>query len=89
MVEGTAQLVITFITLIFVLKANNKSSSIRGIERNSDCLSQRGFTLIELLTMMVIVGVMSSVGVKKLDLLSDTATKRALQEGAKELNIRE
>ena len=39
--------------------------------------------------MMVILGVMASVGVKKLDILSDTATSRALQEGVKELNIRE
>jgi prepilin-type N-terminal cleavage/methylation domain-containing protein len=59
------------------------------MKRKSDCVNQRGFTLIELLAMMVIMGVMASVGVKKLDLLSDTATIRAIQEGVKELNIRE
>ena len=32
---------------------------------------------------------MASVGVKKLDILSGTATNRALHEGVKELNIRE
>jgi Tfp pilus assembly protein FimT len=35
------------------------------------------FILIELLAMMAIVGVMASVGVKKLTLLSDTATNKA------------
>ena len=59
------------------------------MKRKSDHQNQKGFTLIELLAMMVIIGVMASVGVKKLDLLSDTATKRALREGVKELNIRE
>ena len=51
--------------------------------------NQKGFTLIELTAVMVIIGVMASVGVKKLDVLSGTATKRALHEGVKELNIRE
>jgi hypothetical protein len=35
--------------------------------------------LIELLAMIVIMGVMASVGVKKLDLLSDTAKSRAFR----------
>ena len=52
-------------------------------------INQKGFTLIELTAVMVIIGVMASVGVKKLDLLSGTATNRALHEGVKELNIRE
>ena len=38
---------------------------------------------------MVIIGVMASVGVKKMDLISDTATERAMLEAVKELNIRE
>ena len=38
---------------------------------------------------MVIIGVMASVGVKKMDLISDTATDRAMMEAVKELNIRE
>ena len=57
------------------------------MRRKSDHKNQKGFTQIELLAMMVILGVMASVGVKKLDLLSDTATKRALREGVKELDI--
>lgn len=59
------------------------------MKRKSVHLNQKGFTLIELLAMMVIIGVMASVGVKKLDVLSDTATNRVFQEGVKELNIRE
>ena len=59
------------------------------MKRKSDNLNQKGFTLIELIAVMVIMGVMASVGVKKLDLVSGTATSRALQEGVKELNIRE
>jgi prepilin-type N-terminal cleavage/methylation domain-containing protein len=59
------------------------------MKRKSNQLNQKGFTLIELTAMMVIMGVMASVGVKKFNLLSNTATSRALQEGVKELNIRE
>lgn len=50
---------------------------------------QKGFTLIELISVMVITGVIASVAVKKLDLISGTATNRALLEGVKELNVRE
>lgn len=57
--------------------------------KGSCVLNQKGFTLIELISVMVIMGVMASVGVKKLDLLSDTAATRALKEGVKELNARE
>ncbi len=50
---------------------------------------QKGFTLIELISVLVIMGVMASVVVKKFDLLSDTASQRAVLEGVKELNGRE
>ncbi len=49
----------------------------------------RGFTLIELIAVMVIMGVMASVAVKKLDLISNTTSDRALLEVRKELNVRE
>ena len=51
--------------------------------------NQKGFTLIELISVLVIMGVIASVSVKKFDLLSDTAAQRALWEGVKELNARE
>ena len=50
---------------------------------------QKGFTLIELISVMVIMSVVASVSVKRLDLLSDTATDRAFRDGVKELNVRE
>jgi len=50
---------------------------------------QKGFTLIELLSVMVIMGVMVSVVIKKVDLLSDSAGITALKSGIRELNTRE
>jgi prepilin-type N-terminal cleavage/methylation domain-containing protein len=51
--------------------------------------NQNGFTLIELLSVMIIMGVMSSVVVKKVDFITDTASTKALVIAVKELNIRE
>ena len=51
--------------------------------------NQKGFTLIELLSVMIIMGVMSSVAVKKVDFITDTASTRALATTVKELNVRE
>lgn len=48
-----------------------------------------GFTLIEILSVMVIMGIVASVGVKKFDILSETATINALQSGIRELRTRE
>ena len=59
------------------------------MKRKSCRLNHKGFTLIELMSIMVIMGVMASVGVKKIDLISDTATDRAMIEAVKEFNIRE
>ena len=36
--------------------------------------NQKGFTLIELLSVMIIMGVMGSVAVKKVDFITDTAS---------------
>ena len=54
-----------------------------------DFLNQKGFTLIELISVMIIMGVVASVSIKKFDVISDTAGQRALNLGIKELNIRE
>jgi prepilin-type N-terminal cleavage/methylation domain-containing protein len=51
--------------------------------------NQKGFTLIELISVMIIMGVMSSVAVKKVDFITDTASTRALATTVRELNIRE
>ncbi len=51
--------------------------------------NQKGFTLIELISVMIIMGVMSSVAVKKVDFITDTASTRALATALKELNVRE
>jgi prepilin-type N-terminal cleavage/methylation domain-containing protein len=52
-------------------------------------MNQKGFTLIELISVMIIMSVMGSVAVKRLDLLSGTATDQIMQEAVKELNTRE
>jgi len=49
--------------------------------------SQKGFTLIELISVMIIMGVMSSVAVKKIDFITYTASTRALATTVKELNV--
>jgi prepilin-type N-terminal cleavage/methylation domain-containing protein len=51
--------------------------------------NQKGFTLLELMAVMVILGVMTSVGAKKYDLLSDSASITALKAGVRELNTQE
>ena len=62
---------------------NSKSAEFVRIE------NQKGFTLIELIAVMTILGVMASVAVKKLDLLSDNASITALRTEIKELKSRE
>ena len=51
--------------------------------------NRKGFTLIELIAVMVIMGVMVSVAIKKFDILSDTASITAIKSGVRELNIQE
>jgi len=59
------------------------------MKKKSFYLNQKGFTLIELISVMIIMGVMSSVAVKKVDFVTDTASTRALAITVKELNVRE
>jgi prepilin-type N-terminal cleavage/methylation domain-containing protein len=51
--------------------------------------NRKGFTLLELMAVLVIMGVMASVGVKKYDRLSDTADITAIKTGIRELNMQE
>ncbi len=59
------------------------------MEKRRSLRNQKGFTLIELISVMIIMGVMSSVAVKKVDFITDTASTRALAITVKELNVRE
>jgi prepilin-type N-terminal cleavage/methylation domain-containing protein len=49
----------------------------------------RGFTLIEVMAVLVILGVLAAVALKKVGAVSDTAETRMLEAGVAELNTRE
>ena len=51
--------------------------------------NRKGFTLLELMAVLVIMGVMFSVTIKKFDFLSDTASITAIKVGVRELNTQE
>ena len=51
--------------------------------------NQKGFTLIEMISIMVILGVLGSVGVKKHDNFTRSASETVLATAVHELNIRE
>jgi prepilin-type N-terminal cleavage/methylation domain-containing protein len=57
--------------------------------RRFSSTNNKGFTLIEVVAVMVIMGVMVSLGIKKLDLISHTAADRVIESGLRELNTRE
>ena len=59
------------------------------MKRRFSKLNQDGFTLIELISIMIILGVLGSVSVKKYDNLTVTASERALTTALIELNVRE
>ena len=59
------------------------------MRREFSVLNQKGFTLIELISVMIIMGVIGSVAIKKYDLLTDTVSERVLTVAIKELNVRE
>ena len=52
-------------------------------------LSQKGFTLLELMSVLVIMGVIFSIAIKKYDILTDSASITALEAGIRELNTQE
>ena len=51
--------------------------------------NNQGFTLIEIMAVLIIMGVMASVAVSKINDISGTAELRALETGISELNARE
>ena len=51
--------------------------------------NQKGFTLIEMISIMIILGVLGSVGVKKYDNFTHTASDQILTTAVYELNTRE
>jgi prepilin-type N-terminal cleavage/methylation domain-containing protein len=52
-------------------------------------VNEKGFTLIEIMGVLVILSVLASVAVKKINDISGTAEQRALDAGITELNVRE
>ena len=58
-------------------------------KKNYQTECQKGFTLIEVMSVLVIMSVMVSVAIKKIDLLSDNASITALSAAIRELNTRE
>ena len=59
------------------------------MKRLIDVSEEKGFTLIELMAMLVIIGVMTSVIVKKYTNISISAELSAIDAGISELNTRE
>ncbi|MGD8882497.1 MAG: prepilin-type N-terminal cleavage/methylation domain-containing protein [Desulfobacterales bacterium] len=59
------------------------------MRKRFDRLNQKGFTLIELISVLIIMGVVTSVSIQRIDLVSDSANQRVLHAAIKELNIRE
>jgi prepilin-type N-terminal cleavage/methylation domain-containing protein len=49
----------------------------------------KGFTLLEVMAVLVIMGTLFSISIKKFDIISDTASLTALKVGVRELNTRE
>ena len=48
--------------------------------------NQKGFTLLETMSVLVIMGVLFSVAIKKFDLISDSASMTAIKAGVRERN---
>ena len=59
------------------------------MKKRCSLCNQKGFTLIEMISIMIILGVLGSVGIKKYDNFTHTASDRVLATAIHELNTRE
>jgi prepilin-type N-terminal cleavage/methylation domain-containing protein len=59
------------------------------VEKKFLSRNQKGFTLIELISIMIILGILGSVAIRKYDILTHTASERVLAAAVVELNVRE
>ena len=59
------------------------------MRRQFSIQNHKGFTLIEMISIMIILGVLGSVGVKKYDNFTHTASEQILTTAVYELNTRE
>jgi prepilin-type N-terminal cleavage/methylation domain-containing protein len=75
----------------FGLKIDGGSDSWlkKMLKRHLGIQNSKGFTLLEMMSVLVIMGVMFSITIKKFDILSDNASLTALKVGVRELNMRE
>jgi prepilin-type N-terminal cleavage/methylation domain-containing protein len=73
-----------FALLSFIHSTSEDKVGKKFIRRN-----QKGFTLIELISIMIILGVIGSVAIRKYDNLTHTASEMVLATAVKELNVRE
>ena len=59
------------------------------MKKRCSLCNQKGFTLIEMISIMIILGVLGSVGMKKYDNFTHTASETVLTTAIHELNTRE
>ena len=73
------------------LKIDGESDSWlkKMLKRHLRTQNSKGFTLLEMMSILVIMGVMFSITIKKFDILSNNANLTALKVGIRELNTRE
>jgi prepilin-type N-terminal cleavage/methylation domain-containing protein len=62
---------------------------MRTLNERNRKMNAKGFTLIEIMAVLVMIGVLAAVAVKKFNVISTTANLRLLLAGITELNSRE
>jgi prepilin-type N-terminal cleavage/methylation domain-containing protein len=69
--------------------ADNLCVFSRIMKKRGRMLNQKGFTLIEIIVVLVIMSILAGAGMKKLESLSDSASKQTLNHAVRELNSKE